>query len=146
MEMTLHSVLKDKRDALYSVPADATVFRAVEVMVEGGVGSAMIMDHSRLVGVFTERDLMVRVIYPGLDPKTTPIRDVMTREIATVAPTITVSEAMTLCTEKRFRHLPVFDGDTLLGVVSAGDLARWAVDDQQHTIDDLVKYIYGYRG
>ncbi|MEX0731972.1 MAG: CBS domain-containing protein [Aquisalimonadaceae bacterium] len=145
MESTLHSILQDKHEALYTVSPDAKVQEAVNVMTESSVGCVLIMNHGRLEGVFTERDLMCRVVYAGRDPHRTPIREVMTTEIATVSPGITVAEAMTLCTQKRLRHLPVYEDDTLLGIVSAGDLTKWGVRDQQHTIEDLIKYIYGER-
>jgi len=145
MDITLSTILKEKQDALFSVDPEATVKEAVDVMVSGGVGCVLVLDKGELVGLFTERDLMRRVAHRGLDPATTPIREVMTTDVATVSPSLNVGEAMSLCTSKRLRHLPVFDGGTLLGVISAGDLTKWAVDDQQHIIDDLFKYIYDER-
>ncbi|MCP1675248.1 CBS domain-containing protein [Natronocella acetinitrilica] len=143
MDMTLGSIIKEKGGALFSVSPDATVSDAVKVMVDGGVGSVIVLDHGHIKGLFTERDLLRRVVYADKDPATTPIAKVMTADVATVSPDLTVSEAMSLCTEKRIRRLPVVEGDVLLGVVSSGDLTKWAVHDQQHTIDDLTKYIYG---
>ena len=143
MDMTLGAILKEKSAALFSVTTGTSVADAVTVMVDGGVGSVLIMDHGHLKGLFTERDLMCRVVYHGLDPRQTPIEEVMTSDVATVRSSLTVGEAMSLCTQRRIRRLPVMDGDTLLGVVSAGDLTKWAVHDQQHTIDDLTRYIYG---
>lgn len=143
MNITLGTILKEKSSALYSVSRRATVLDAVKVMVEGRVGSVVVMGQGGIEGVFTERDLMVRVVHESLDPATTAIEAVMTKDVATVSPYLTVAEAMSLCTEKRIRRLPVVDGDTLLGVVSAGDLTKWAVHDQQHTIEDLTRYIYG---
>lgn len=146
METLLGAIVKDKHQALFTVTPDALVKDAVEVMTEGNVGSVMVMTHGHLEGLFTERDLMRRVIYRGLDPATTPVRDVMTTEIAIVSPKMTVGEAMSLCTQKRLRHLPVYQDDgTLLGIVSAGDLTKWAISEQEHTIDDLTRYIYGDR-
>ena len=146
MDQSLITILKQKSEALYTVPPAATVTEAVKIMADGQVGAVLVMEQGHLRGLFTERDLMMRVVNAGLDPAATPIRDVMTTDIATVSPKLTVGEAMTLCTRKRMRHLPVFDGDTLLGVVSAGDLTKAAVDGQQHTIDDLYRYIYGEKG
>jgi CBS domain-containing protein len=143
METTLGTILKEKQGVLYSVPPEASVQEAVDVMVEGGVGCVLVMKQGRLEGLFTERDLMHRVVTHQLDPKQVVVREVMTREIATVSPKLTVGEAMALCTEKRLRHLPVYEGDTLLGIVSSGDLTKYAVDEQQHTIEDLIRYISG---
>lgn len=143
MERALRDILGEKPQALFSVPPDATVMEAVKIMVEGQVGSVMVIEHGQLRGLFTERDLMRRVMYERLDPEKTAITDVMTKDVATVAPHMTVGEAMTFCTQQRLRHLPVFEGETLLGVISAGDLTKAAVADQQHTIDDLINYIAG---
>ena len=146
METLLGAIVKDKHQALFTVAPDAPVKEAVEVMTEGNVGSVMVMTHGHLDGLFTERDLMRRVIYRGLDPAATPIRDVMTTEVAIVSPKMTVGEAMSLCTQKRLRHLPVYEDDgTLLGIVSAGDLTKYAISEQEHTIEDLTRYIYGDR-
>lgn len=143
MDTTLREILSGKSDKLYTVQIDASVADAVNVMVEGGVGSVLIMKDEQLKGLFTERDLMCRVIHEGKDPGGTPVRDVMTTEIAAVGPNVRVDEAMSLCTQRRVRHLPVYDNDTLMGIVSSGDLTKAAVKDQQHTIEDLYKYIYG---
>ncbi|MDN3518972.1 CBS domain-containing protein [Aquisalimonas lutea] len=145
METRLGTILKEKPQALFTVASDATVQEAVDIMSNSNVGCIMVMDHGRLMGLFTERDLMKRVIHAGLNPRQTAVHDVMTTEIATVTPALTVGEAMALCTDKRLRHLPVYDGDTLLGIVSAGDLTKWAISEQEHTIDDLTRYIYGER-
>ncbi len=143
METTLREILSRKSSEIHSVPLDASVQDAVRTMVDGGVGSVLVMDEGRLKGLFTERDLMRRVAYAGLDPAETPVRDKMTTEIATVAPTLRVDEAMSLCTDRRLRHLPVYENDELVGIVSLGDLTKAAVQDQQHIIEDLIKYIYG---
>lgn len=142
MDQTLGSILKNKSEALYSVPSGASVAEAVKIMADARVGAILVMDKGELCGMFTERDLMTRVVNEGLEPAATPVGQVMTRDIATVSPGVTVGEAMSLCTQKRMRHLPVYEGDTLLGVISAGDLTKAVVDGQQHTIDDLVRYIY----
>ncbi|MFV8834796.1 CBS domain-containing protein [Aquisalimonas sp.] len=146
METLLSAIIKDKHDALYTIAPGATVKEAVQVMTESNVGCILVMNQGHLEGLFTERDLMKRVVHPGLDASITPIRDVMTTEIAIATPKMTVGEAMALCTHKRLRHLPVYqDNTTLLGIVSAGDLTKWAIQDQEHTIDDLTRYIYGER-
>lgn len=143
MDTTLREILSQKSGKIYSVPLDASIQEAVRVMVDGGVGSVLVMNEGRLAGLFTERDLMRRVVYAGLDPAATSVRETMTTEIATVAPTLRVDEAMSLCTERRLRHLPVYEDEELVGLVSLGDLTKTAVQDQQHTIEDLIKYIYG---
>lgn len=143
MDTTLHEVLGEKGQDIYSVNADATVQDAVNVMVQNRVGCVLVMENDQVKGLFTERDLMTRVVHEGKDPKTTPIGDVMTTEIATVSPQMRIDEAMSLCTKKRLRHLPVYDDNKLVGIVSTGDLTKAAVGEQEHKIDDLTSYIYG---
>lgn len=144
MEMLLGAILKEKPQALFTISENASVKEAVDIMAESNVGCVMVMDHGRLQGLFTERDLMRRVVHQGRDPQATTVAEVMTTEIATVSPRITVGEAMALCTQKRLRHLPVYDDNNdLLGMVSAGDLTKWAISEQEHTIEDLTRYIYG---
>ncbi|RLK50188.1 CBS domain protein [Alkalispirillum mobile] len=142
MDNTLHAVLKDKGVALYSVDAKASVTEAINTMVDGHVGSVLVMDKGSLRGIFTERDVMTRVVHGGKDPEKTPVSEVMTREVAVVPPTMTIEAAMAVCLERRVRHLPVYDGADLEGVVSSGDLMRWVIGDQKHMIDDLIQYIY----
>ncbi|MFO7857628.1 MAG: CBS domain-containing protein [Ectothiorhodospiraceae bacterium] len=143
MDTRLGTILREKPQALYTVSADATVQEAVNIMAEANVGCIVVMAEGKLQGLFTERDLMTRVIGAGRQPTETPIGDVMTSAIATVTPKLTVGEAMALCTDRRLRHLPVYEGDTMLGIVSAGDLTKWAISEQEHTIDELSRYIYG---
>lgn len=143
MDTTLREVLSGKSSEVHSVPLKASVQDAVAVMTQHQIGAVLVMDDERLKGLFTERDLMTRVTNEGLDPRTTPVRQVMTTEIATVTPELRVDEAMSICTERRLRHLPVYERDELVGIVSIGDLTKTAVRDQEHTIEELYHYIYG---
>lgn len=144
MDMSLREVLTGKPDTtIHSVRPEATVQEAVDAMVNGGVGCVLVLEGDRLHGLFTERDLMCRVVGRDRDPKDTPIWEVMTAEVATVGPDVTIGEAMSLCTQRRLRHLPVYEAGRLIGLVSAGDLTKAAIQDKQHTIDDLISYIYG---
>lgn len=143
MDITLREVLSGKGADVHSVPPAASVQDAVAVMVENGIGSVLVMTDDQLTGLFTERDLMTRVVHEGLDPGTTPVRQVMTTEIATVSPDLRADEAMAICTQRRLRHLPVFEGGELVGIVSTGDLTKAAVRHQEHTIEELYHYIYG---
>ena len=105
------------------------------------IGSVLVMDGERLEGIFTERDVLTRVVPGGLDAGKTPVSEVMTRQVVTVNPTISVQDAMRVISETRRRHLPVVQGNRVLGMVSIGDLTRWVVRDQQHTIDHLFEYV-----
>jgi signal-transduction protein with cAMP-binding, CBS, and nucleotidyltransferase domain len=122
--MLIEEVVRDRgSDELFSVPASATVEQAVELMAEREIGAVMVMTEEMLVaGIFTERDLMMRVVRPGLNPKSTPISLVMTRDVRFVSPGTTVEAAMALMHLRRHRHLLVIDGPVVHGLVSMRDL------------------------
>jgi CBS domain-containing protein len=143
MDTTLREILDKKPAELVTVPPEATVSAAVRSMVSGGVGCVLVMDEAYLQGLFTERDLMCRVVDRHLDPEQTLVSEVMTREVVSISPRATVGEAMSLCTTRRLRHLPVYENERLLGIVSTGDLTKAAVSDKEHTIEDLIRYING---
>lgn len=125
MQTTLDVVVRDKgSDELITVPASATVAEAVAVMAEREVGAVLIMNEDGLVsGIFTERDVVVRVVQNGRNPVTTPISMVMTRDVTFVTPGTTIEAALSLMYVKRFRHLLVIDGPTVHGLLSLRDLA-----------------------
>ena len=141
MNETIDKVLDHKGDTVEAIAPETSVFRAVERMNECHIGSLIVCDGNRPVGIFTERDVLVRVIARGLDPKQTPVSEVMTRELIAIRPDVTVAEAMMVITDRRCRHLPVIDERGLRGIVSIGDLTRWVVRDQQQTIDELYEYM-----
>jgi CBS domain-containing protein len=125
MQTTLDVVVRDKgSDELITVPASATVSEAVAVMAEREVGAVLIMNEDGLVsGIFTERDVVVRVVQTGRNPATTPISMVMTRDVTFVTPGTTIEAALSLMYVKRFRHLLVIDGPKVHGLLSLRDLA-----------------------
>lgn len=142
----LRSVLAEKGSAVYATAPSATVGEAVREMNAKGVGALLVLEPvGRVVGIFTERDVLRRVVDERRDPATTPVRAVMSREVVMVEPSLTVGEAMAIMTRLRVRHLPVVEDGTLYGMVSIGDLTRWLVNDQQEEIDRLVDYITGHR-
>jgi len=136
-------ILKDKGTDVLNVSAQATVKEAVEAMCARRVGSVLICDGLQCAGIFTERDLMNRVILGGLDPATTSVVSVMTADVACIEPGTPASEAMAIMTERRCRHLPVIDGGELAGVISIGDLVRWESRNQEFHIRMLTDYITG---
>jgi CBS domain-containing protein len=123
-QMLIEEVVRDRgSDELFSVPASATVRAAVDVMAEREIGAVLVMTEDELVaGIFSERDLLMRVVKPGLDPKTTPISMVMSRTVRFVSPGTTVEAAMALMHLNRHRHLLVIDGPKVHGLVSMRDL------------------------
>lgn len=140
---TLSAVLTSKGHTVYSVAPTASVLEAVRKMNGERIGSLLVRADDDVVGIFTERDVLTRVVDQGRDPVTTTVAEVMTRDLVAVKPSITVEEAMAVVTEKRCRHLPVMDGAQLLGLVSIGDLTRWVSRHQEIHIQDLVNYITG---
>ena len=143
MKTALGKVLEKKGRQVHVTSPLRTVLDAVKTMNEKRVGALLVVEGGQPVGIFTERDALVRVLSDEADPATTHVADVMTKSLAVVCPSTTVEQAMAICTEKRCRHLPVMEGDELLGVVSSGDLTHWIVKSQSHEIDSLVRYIAG---
>jgi CBS domain-containing protein len=120
------SVLLDSKESqIHTVPLTATVFDAVQKMVEAKIGSVLVVDGNSLIGIFTERDVLVRVVGAHRDPETTPISHVMTHDPVSIDSTATVEEVLDLHNCKEFRHLPVMDNGRLVGVVSFRDILRW---------------------
>ena len=146
MDKVAH-VLAHKGRHVETVGPEATVLEAVVRMNERRIGSVLVADTYapgrpyRPIGIFTERDVLVRVISQGRDPATTRVGEVMTENPVTVHASTSVVDAMRLVTDKRCRHLPVLDDAGLCGLISIGDLTKWVVRDQQRTIDDLHDYL-----
>ena len=140
---TIAQILKDKGTDIFSAKPTDTVVTAVGRMCEGRVGALLVCKDELPVGVFTERDLMTRVILAERDPVTTNMADVMTAEVVCVGPETSASEAMAIMTERRCRHLPVVEDERLVGLVSIGDLVRWASRNQEFHIRMLTDYIHG---
>ena len=128
------------RDIETTTP-NTTVLAAVATMNDRHIGSLLVIEEERPIGILTERDILVRVVEAGRDPATTPVAQVMTRELVLIDLETSVVEAMTIMTERRCRHLPVVDGNRLCGLVSSGDLTAWIVQEHQRTIHDLHDYI-----
>jgi CBS domain-containing protein len=145
MKSTLREIIQEKAggQTMHSVPIDATIDEAVDKMNQELIGAVLVMRGGDLAGIFTERDVLTKVVGRQMDTGTTPVADVMTKDVLVCDGSTTLEDAMRIVTERRFRHLPVTEGNRLIGMVSSGDLTRWTVRDQQDTIEDLVKYISG---
>jgi CBS domain-containing protein len=123
---------------IHSVERDTPVTECARLMTAGKIGALIVMDGERLIGIFTERDALNRVLAGGLDPGTTKVSEVMTKDPYCIRPTTTVGDAMKLITSRRFRHLPIVDNGKVLAVVSSGDLTHWLVQDQMGEVQELV--------
>ncbi|MCC6625382.1 MAG: CBS domain-containing protein [Deltaproteobacteria bacterium] len=140
---TVKELLHGKRDALWTIHPGATVYRALEVMAQHDIGALPVVEDERLVGIFSERDYARKVILAGRSSRDTPVSDLMVREVLCVTPRATIEECMGLMTQKRVRHLPVLDGDALVGIVTIGDVVKRLLGDQASEIDALHRYIHG---
>jgi CBS domain-containing protein len=124
--------------AIHSVVPDTPVTECVRLMTAGKIGALIVMDGGRLIGIFTERDALNKVLAGGLDPGNTKVSEVMTKDPYCISPTTTVGDAMKLITQRRFRHLPIVDNGKVLAVVSSGDLTHWLMQDQMGEVQELV--------
>ncbi|MGH7822799.1 MAG: CBS domain-containing protein [Candidatus Binatia bacterium] len=140
---TIGEILAAKaKPGTVKVAADDTVLEAVRQMDRANTGSVVVLEGDRLVGIFTERDLMRRVVLKGLDIATTAVSDVMTRDLVYSLPDEALEAVMRKMTQHRCRHLPVVDGDNLLGVISIGDVMKELSEEQTVEIQFLKEYIY----
>ena len=136
-------LLDRKGRELISIVQDASVFDAIKLMADRGVGSLLVMDGGDLKGIVTERDYARKVIIKGRSSESTQVGEIMSTNLVTATSQQTVSECMTLMTERRIRHLPVVDGDEVIGLISIGDLVQAIISDQREEIEQLENYISG---
>jgi CBS domain-containing protein len=141
MQTTLKQLLDIKGPDVWSVPPDASVYRAIEIMAERGVGLLLVLDGGKPVGVISERDYARKVILAGKASRDTAVSSIMTRDIVYGRPDQTVHEALSIMTRRHFRHLPILDGEGVLGMVSIGDLVKVVIEDHQFRIEQLESYI-----
>jgi CBS domain-containing protein len=138
---TVAHLLKMKGSDIYSISPDATVRQALEKLVEKNIAGLVVVEEGKLVGIFTERDYARKVVLKGKSSKDTLIREIMTEHVISVNPRNTIDQCMEIMTERRIRHLPVLQNDALVGVISIGDLVKFIIEDQKHTISNLESYI-----
>lgn len=143
MNPPITAILDRKGRHVYSVSPTTTVSDAVAEMNRHRVGSIIVLDGGRLVGIFTERDVLRRVVGAGVDPKHALVADVMTAGVITISPEATLEETMSIFTEKRCRHLPVIESGRLIGTISIGDITRWMTDHHRAEAEHLKNYIAG---
>jgi CBS domain-containing protein len=138
---TVRQILDSKKHRLLTISPHATVFAALRMMAEYDIGALVVMEGNRLAGILSERDYARRVILVGKSSKDTAVREVMTERVLVVRPEQTVEECMALMTDKHVRHLPVLQGDDVIGVISIGDVVKEVISEQQFVIRQLEKYI-----
>ena len=143
--ITLRQLLQSKGGGIWSVTSTSTVFDALRTMAEKNVGALLVIDEERLVGIVSERDYARKVVLKGKSSKDTLVKEIMTEKVVYIRPDESIEECMALMTEKHFRHLPVIDNGTLIGVISIGDVVRTVISEQEFIIAQLENYISGGR-
>ncbi len=140
---TVSNILRTKGNITFSITPDTRVYNALEVMVEKNVSALLITENEKLVGIFTERDYARKVILKGKTSLETQINEVMTENPITVSPNSTIDDCMRLMTDKFIRHLPVIEGDNLVGIISIGDVVKYIIEEQKFIIQNMEHYITG---
>lgn len=139
---TVSELLKARDGTLWHVRPEDSVFAALELLAQHDVGALVVMDGGRLVGVVSERDYTRKVALQGRNSRTTTVADIMTRHVYTVTPETRTQVCMALLSEKKIRHLPVLDGQTVLGMISIRDIMDDIIADREATIAQLESYIH----
>ncbi len=141
---TVDQVLKQKTfNKILPISPEQTVHEALSLMAEYDVGALMVMSGSKLLGILSERDYARKGILHGHHSKDTKVREIMTSPVVSVTPRQTVDDCMNLMTQGHFRHLPVLEGDSVVGIISIGDMVKWVISGQEHAIQALEGYITG---
>ncbi len=137
----LADILDDKGDQVLRIEADASVFEAIERMVEANVGSLLVTEEGEIAGIVTERDYLRRVALEGRTDRETAVREIMSSPLIVATPETTIDECMALMTDRRIRHVPVVEGGGVVGIVSIGDVVKFKSKQQSYEIQYLHEYI-----
>lgn len=141
MKPLVSQILETKGHDVWTTSPQASVYDALKLMADKGVGALIVMDGDKVVGMFSERDYARKVVLQGRWSKETPVADVMTKAVYCVPAWRTIDECMALMTAKHVRHLPVVDGGKMIGLISIGDVVNAIISDQQFAIQQLEAYV-----
>ena len=139
---TVNEILQAKSSKLLSISPEASVLDALKLMAEREIGALVVLDGDQLAGIFSERDYARKVILFGKSSKDTAVSEIMTRKVVCVRPEQSVEDCMALMTDKRIRHLPVLQGNAVIGVISIGDVVKEVISEQRFMIEQLEHYIH----
>jgi Predicted signal-transduction protein containing cAMP-binding and CBS domains len=142
MAVTVRDMLRGK-PGVYSVKPGDTVYDALRLMADKNIGAVIVRSDQKLEGILSERDYARKVILVGKTSRETLVKEIMTTSVVSIDPDWTADQCMALMTEKRVRHLPVMEGEKMVGILSVGDLVKWIISAQTATIDQLTKYVFG---
>jgi CBS domain-containing protein len=140
---TVRQLLEAKAPEVFAIGPDDPVIDAIRLMAEKRIGALLVMQAGKLAGIVSERDYARKIVLQGRSSRDTPVREIMTAEVVAVGLDETTDRCMQLVTDRRIRHLPVVEDDSVLGVVSIGDLVKAVIEDQQLELDQLQRYIVG---
>ena len=138
---SIRDILREKGATVRSIDPNVTVFDALKLMADYGIGALLVLQNAKPVGLFSERDYARKLALRGLRSRETPVSAVMSSPVITISPDASVQEGMQMMTSKFVRHLPVVDSSGVLGMVSIGDLVKAVIHDQQTLIEQLESYI-----
>ncbi len=140
---TVETLLKSKGTDIWSIAPQATVYEALQKMKEKDAGALLVVEATKMVGIFTERDYARKLVLQGKFSRETAVSELMTQDLLTVTPMNTVQDCMVMMTAERVRHLPVLDGEQLMGIVTIGDVVKQVISEQASAIKQLEQYIAG---
>ena len=140
---TIEAILAQKGNETFTISPDATVYDAVALMADKNIGALLVTENDKPVGMMSERDYTRKVMLRGKRSRETLVREIMSSELTVVSPREPVENCLRMMTDKRIRHLPVVEGDSIRGVISIGDLVNWIINAQSSTINLLQTYISG---
>ena len=140
---TVKHILEGKGSRIWSITPDSSVFDALKLLAEKNVGALLVLENEQLIGIISERDYARKVVLVGKSSKDCLVSDIMTSKVVYLRSDQSARECMALMTDKRIRHMPVFEDEQLVGVISIGDLVKAIISDQEFTIQQLVNYISG---
>ena len=140
---TIAQLLNAKGKKIWSVEPKATIFEALEIMSEKGIGALLVMEDGKLKGIFSERDYARKVILKGKSSKETPVGELMTKKVFYIDSQKTINDCMAMMTAKRIRHVPVIEDNQVMGIVTIGDVVNQIISEQEVTINHLENYITG---
>ncbi len=143
--ITVGRLLEMKGHDIWSISPDALVYSALRLMAEKNVGAVLVIEDEKVVGILSERDYARKIILKGKRSANTLVREIMTHKVISVTSDQSIEDCMQLITEKRIRHLPVYTGDQLLGIISIGDVVKAIISEQEFVIEQLENYITGHQ-
>lgn len=139
----IQEILQVKGNVIWSVSPDSTVYDALKLMSEAGIGAVLVMDSGKLVGIMSERDYARKIIIEGKTSKETMVKEIMTEKVYFISLGAYAESALAMMTEKHIRHLPVMENDKVIGVISIGDVVKAVISEQRNIIEQLETYVMG---